>query len=122
MKHRWIGALALEIAESLAAGLLAALAGSAGALLHGLMLWGFMPLAGLAIARGAVRRGLNNYAAWIAPAACLCAANLLVWGYSPPAGAGLLTALTSLVGAAAGEVANQRSRRGSSQSKKTTRS
>ena len=91
-----------------AVGLLAALAEGAGALPRALMLWVAVPLAGLFTALQAVRRGLNNYLAWIAPAACLYAANRLVWGYSPPAGPALLTAFVSLVGAAAGQVLLQR--------------
>lgn len=112
MKYRWIGALALQIGEMAAAGALVALSEYAGALPHGVLLWGLMPVAGLLSACQAVRRGLNNYLAWIAPAACLYGANILIWGYSPPAGAALLTAFASLVGAAAGEVLNQRSPKG----------
>ena len=52
--------------------------------------------------------GLNNYLAWLAPAACLFAAHFALWGYSPNPGAGLLTALLSLVGAAAGQVLKER--------------
>ena len=108
MKHRWIWAWALQIAEMLAVSLLAALSAGAGGALHGLMLWVAVPAAGLLTACQAVRRGLNNYLAWIAPAPCLYAANYLVWGYSPPAGSALLAAFLALVGAAAGEVMNRR--------------
>ena len=107
MKQRWIWAWALQILEMLAVGLLVALTEEAGALIRGIALWGLMPLAGMAASLQAVRRGLNNYLAWIAPAACLFAANYLLWGYSPPAGPALVTALASLVGAAAGEVIRQ---------------
>ena len=51
---------------------------------------------------------LNNYLAWSPPAPILYGANLLIWGYAPPAGPALLTALTSLVGAAAGQILLQR--------------
>lgn len=108
MKHGWALAWALQIAEALAAGFLASLAYGAGAFLYGAALWGLMSLTGLLTACRAVNRGLNNYLAWLAPAACLYLAHYLIWGFSPPAGAGLLTALLSLVGAAAGEVLNQR--------------
>lgn len=111
MKHRWIWAWALQIAEMLAVGLLAALSAGAGGTLHSVLLWGAMPIAGSLSACQAVRRGLNNYLAWIAPAACMFAANHLIWGYAPSPGAALLTAFTSLVGAAAGEVLNQRNRK-----------
>ena len=108
MKHRWLRALALQVIVMAAVGLLAALAEGAGALPRALMLWVAAPLAGLYTACQAVRRGLNNYLAWIPPAPCLYGANLLVWGYAPPAGPALLTAFTSLVGAAAGQVLLQR--------------
>ena len=108
MKHRWVWAWGLQIAEMMAVCLLAALSEGTGGLLRGALLWGAVPLAGLLTACRAVGRGLNNYLAWIAPAPCLFAANLLFWGYSPPAGPALFTAFASLVGAAAGEVLRQR--------------
>jgi len=104
MKHKWLRALALQWIEMAAVCLLAALAEGAGALPRALMLWVAVPLAGLATSCQAVRRGLNNYLAWIVPAPTLYGANLLVWGYAPPPGPALLTAFLSLVGAAAGEV------------------
>lgn len=119
MKHRWLWALALQMVEMAAVCLLAALAEGAGAHLRAAMLWGAVPLAGLVTACQAVRRGLNNYLAWIAPAPCLYIVNLLFWGFAPPAGPALLTALTSLVGAAAGQVMLQRS--GAAQSRRRRR-
>ena len=114
MKRGWLWAWLLQVAVMLAAGALAALAGGAGAGIGGVALWGVVPVAGLLTACHAVTRGLNNYLAWIAPAPCLLAAYLVIWGYSPPAGAALLTAFTSLVGAAAGVVIVQRSGNGKS--------
>ena len=108
MKHGWQRALGIQVLECLAAGGLTALSQGLGAVPHGIALWGLMPAVGLASACRAVLRGLNNYLAWIAPGAALYAANLLIWGYSPSAGAALLTAFVSLVGAAAGEVLRQR--------------
>jgi len=108
MKHRWLRALALQVVEMAVVGLLTALAEGAGALPRALMLWGVAPLAGLVTSCRAVGRGLNNYLAWLAPAPILYGTNLLVWGYAPPAGPALLTAFTSLVGAAAGQVLIQR--------------
>ena len=108
MKNKWLGALALQIAEMAAVGLLTALAEGVGALPRALMLSVATPVAGLVTACRAVQRGLNNYLAWIPPALCLFLANRLVWGYAPPAGPALLTALTSLAGAAAGQVLMQR--------------
>jgi hypothetical protein len=108
MKKRWLWALALQIAQMAAVGLLTALAEGAGALPRALMLWVAAPVAGLVTACRAVQRGLNNYLAWIAPVPCLYGINLLVWGYAPPPGPALLTAFLSLVGAAAGQVIVQR--------------
>ena len=108
MKHRWIWAWLIQIAEMLVVCLIQALSHSAGAALSAVLLWGAVPLAGLLTACRAVGRGLLNYAAWIAPPAVLFAVHYAVWGFSPAAGAGLLTAFASLVGAAAGEVLRQR--------------
>ena len=110
MKHRWIWAWAIQVAESLAAGFAAALSLGWGAVPYGVLLWGGVPLAGLLSSCRAVRRGLNNYLAWLAPAPCLCAAHGLVWGFAPGPGAALLAAFTSLVGAAAGQVLVERGR------------
>jgi len=107
MKNKWLRALALQIAEMAVVGLLTALTEGAGALPRALMLWAATPVAGMITACRAVQRGLNNYLAWIPPALCLFLANWLVWGYAPPAEPALLTALTSLVGAAAGQVLTQ---------------
>lgn len=111
MKHRWIAALGIQAAEMLAAGFVQAFSYGVHPALYAALLWAGMPLAGLLTACAAVNRGLNNYAAWIAPPACLYAAHFAVWGYSPSAGAALLTALAALVGAAAGEVLVRRSKR-----------
>ena len=119
MKHRWIRAWALQIIEMLAVGLLTALSEEAGALPRGAMLWGVAPLAGMLTACRAVRRGLNNYLAWIAPAPCLFAMNYLLWGFSPPVGPTLLAAFTSLVGAAAGEVLRQQGERRQNKGKRS---
>ena len=110
MKHRWILAWILQAVEMLAAGLLAALAVSWGTIPSGALLWAGMPLAGLFSACQATRRGLNNYLAWLAPAPCLYAAHIALWGFAPPAGPALLTAFCALVGAATGQVLVQRGR------------
>lgn len=117
MRHRWVWAWALQITEMLAVGLIAAFTQGVSPVLHGAMLWGVAPAAGLVTACRAVLRGLNNYLAWLAPAACLFAANHLLWGYSPPAGPALLTALTSLTGAAAGQVLLERRKKNRSKHK-----
>lgn len=104
MKHKWLAAWLIQIAEMLAVCLVQALAHGVGAGLYAALLWVAVPLAGLLTSCRAVQRGLLNYAAWIAPPACLFAAHYAVWRYSPAPGAGVLTAFASLVGAAAGEV------------------
>ena len=103
-KHGWAVAWLIQIVETLLAGALGSLSLALWPWLYTLALWVLIPLFGAETAFKAVQRGLLNYAAWIAPPACLCAAHTLIWGYLPPAGAMLLCALVSLVGAAAGEV------------------
>ena len=100
----WIVAWAIQILEMLALGALASLSLWVHPTLYALALWLIVPLMGALTACRAVRRGLLNYAAWIAPPVCLFAAHTLIWGYVPPAGAMLLCAFVALVGAAAGEV------------------
>ena len=111
MKHRWLRAWLAQIGIMLAVCLLQALTYPASPALYRVLLWAAVPLAGLATACLAVRRGLNNYLAWLAPALCLYAAHYALWQFAPSAGAALLTAFASLVGAASGEVLNQRSER-----------
>ncbi len=111
MKHRWLWAWLIQIGQMLAICLVQALSRGIGEALYAALLWAAVPLAGLLTACGAVRRGLLNYAAWLAPPACLFGVHYAVWGFSPPAGAGMLTAFLSLVGAAAGEVVVRRNRR-----------
>ena len=109
MKHRWLIAWGIQALEMLAAGLVASLSlAFVHPALYAALIWAGVPLAGLFTACRAVRRGLNNYIAWLAPAPCLYAAHAALWGFAPAAGAGLLTAFLSLVGAAAGQVLNQR--------------
>lgn len=108
MKRSWWIAWGIQILEMLAAGLIASLSFAVHPALYAALLWAGMPLAGLFASCRAVRRGLNNYLAWLAPAPCLYAAHYALWGFSPAAGAGLLTAFFALVGAAAGQVLNQR--------------
>lgn len=104
---RWPKALAIQLAVALIAAAATALCQGLGPVVGALTLWVMMPLAGAWSAFRAVRRGLLNYAAWLPPPVCLYLANLAIWGYAPPAGAALVCALVSLVGAAAGEVYNQ---------------
>ena len=101
---KWPAAWAIQIAEALIVGALASLSLGLHPAVYNLAMWALVPIAGAFSAFQAVRRGLLNYAAWIAPPACLCAAHTLIWGYLPHAGAMLLCAFIALVGAAAGEV------------------
>ena len=108
MKHRWLWVWLIQIAVMLLFCLVQAAVYPVSITLYGAGLWVLTPLAGMLSACLATRRGLNNYLAWLAPAPCLFAAHYLLWRYPPSAGAALLTALMSLVGAAAGEVLNRR--------------
>lgn len=94
----------IQIAEMLAVCALASLSLELHPTLYGVALWLGVPLLGALTACRAVQRGLLNYAAWIAPPLCLTAVHTAIWGYLPPAGAMLLCAFVSLVGAATGEV------------------
>ena len=110
-KPGWIAAWVVQIAVMLGAGALSALSLGVHPALYSAALWLLMPLLGAYTALRAVCRGLLNYAAWIAPPVCECAAHVLIWGYLPPAGAMLLCAFVSLIGAAAGEVLNRQKKR-----------
>ena len=106
-KWKWPLAWLAQIALMLAAGVLIALTEWLGGTLHDWVAWIGMPLIGLFSACRTTRRGLLNYAAWLAPPAGMALGHLLVWSYMPDPGPVLLCALISLVGAAAGEVLNR---------------
>ena len=106
-RARWVKAWLIQLIEALIAGLLTALCAGAGPVVRGIALWALMPCAGAVTAFCAMRRGLNNYLAWLAPPVGLYIAHFALWGYAPPAGPALLCALIALVGAAAGEVYRQ---------------
>ena len=101
---RWPWILLIQIVSMLAAGALISLSILLGGFLHGVCLWMLMPLAGFASACMATKKGLLNYAAWIAPPVMEVFSNLLIWGYSPSVGPVFLCGFVSLVGAATGEV------------------
>lgn len=103
----WWRAWLVQIAEMLAAGVVAALSEILGAIVYGAISWGALPLVGAFSAYRATRRGLNPYLAWLAPPICAVAAHCLIWVYPPSPGPVLLCALISLIGAAAGEVRNR---------------
>lgn len=104
IRLRWLWIWLIQIASMLALSLLASLSFMGSSLVYGLCIWALMPAAGFASACLATVKGLLNYAAWIAPAICLLAAHVLLYGYAPNLGALLLCGFISLVGAAAGEV------------------
>ena len=106
-KWKWPLAWLAQIALMLTAGVLIALTEWLGGTLHDWVAWIGMPLIGLFSACRTTRRGLLNYAAWLAPPAGMALGHLLVWGYMPDPGPVLLCALISLVGAASGEVLNR---------------
>lgn len=97
----------IQAIAALALGALTALSLWLGGFVHGAFLWCVAPLGGAAAAYVAVRRGLNNYLAWLAPPLMELLGNLLVWGYPPSAGPVFLCGFIALVGAAAGEVRNR---------------
>ena len=103
---KWPVVLAVQLVLMMAMGAAVALLAPMGKTVHGIASWAAAPLLGAVSAYRATRRGLLNYAAWIAPPVCMGVAHLLLWTYLPDPGPVLVCALTSLVGAAAGEVKN----------------
>lgn len=94
-----------------AAGVLLALSLSAplSGMVYDAVMWGILPLYGALSAYFITRRGVNNYIAWILPAAAQVLACWAVIGY-PPSSAGmpLVNAAVSLVASAAGQTVNER--------------
>lgn len=108
---RWLWVWLIQIAATLAISLPIALSLWLGKYVHAVCMWGLAPIAGFAAACIATRRGLLNYAAWIAPPMMLFLGYVLIWGYLPPVGPVFLCGFISLVGAATGEVLNQRQKK-----------
>ena len=104
MKKSWLKAWIAQFAVMLAACLVAEVSYYVSDLLRDVLIWALIPFLGALTAYRCVLRGLNNYAAWIAPPACAVIASLILWGYVPHGGPVLVCAFVSLVGAAAGEV------------------
>lgn len=104
---RWPLVWLLQALSALALGCLGALSMWLGGVVHGAFQWGIVPLGGAVAAYVAVRKGLNNYLAWLAPPLMEVLGNWLVWGYPPAVGPVFLCGFISLVGAAAGEVRNR---------------
>lgn len=110
-RFRWFWVWLIQIAATFLIALPLSLSLWLGGFVHAVCMWGLAPIAGFAAACVATRRGLLNYAAWIAPPAMLFAGYRLVWGYPPPVGPVFLCGFISLVGAATGEVCNLRQKR-----------
>lgn len=108
---KWLWILLIQIASMLALGALISLSVIPGKVFHGICLWGVMPVCGFISACIATKKGLLNYAAWIAPPVMEVFGNLLVWGYSPTMGPVFMCAFISLVGAATGEVLKGQNKR-----------
>lgn len=94
----------IQFASMLAFAAIVALTLALGKIPHGICLWGLTPIAGAVSACLATKRGLNNYAAWIAPPLMLIAGYFLIWHMLPQPGPVLLCAFISLIGAATGQV------------------
>lgn len=108
---KWPVVWLVQIVLMLAAGAVAALAQLLGPAASDVAQWVLMPAVGMMSACRATRHGLLNYAAWIAPPVCMTASHWLIWQYLPHAGCMILCAFVSLVGAAAGEVIKQETRK-----------
>lgn len=106
-KWNWATAWIVQIVVMLAAGAVTALTDMLHPVVFAILSWAAMPALGLLTACRATRRGLLNYAAWIAPPVCMWLSHFVIWQYSPAPGPVLVCAFVSLVGAAAGEVLNQ---------------
>ena len=105
---RWLWIWLIQIASMLALSLLSSLSFMLSAVVYNICMWVLMPVAGAYSACMATIKGLLNYAAWIAPWACMLFVHLLLYGYAPGLGMLALCAFVSLVGAAAGEVIRSR--------------
>lgn len=110
-KLHWSAVLTLECLLLGIAAALLALTEWLPVVVSNICLWTGYPLAAAFTAYAATRKGLNNYAAWIPAPVMYAAAYYLVWGYLSSAGPMLISALTAIIGAAAGETKNQFERR-----------
>ena len=108
---RWLWVWLIQIAASLLVALPISLSLWLGGAVHAICMWGLSPILGFISGLIATRRGLLNYAAWIAPPVMLFVGYEIAWGYPPQPGPVFLCGLISLVGAATGEVLNQRQKK-----------
>lgn len=110
VKTRWALVWLIQALAALGLGALTALSLWLGGYVHAAFLWLVMPLGGAAAGYLAVRRGLNNYLAFLAPPLMELLGSLLVWGQLCAPGPVFLCGFLSLVGSAAGEVRNSQRR------------
>ena len=108
---RWLWVWLIQIAASLLVALPISLSLWLGGAVHAICMWVLSPILGFLSGLIATRRGLLNYAAWIAPPVMLFVGYVIAWGYPPQPGPVFLCGLISLVGAATGEVLNQRQKK-----------
>ena len=108
---RWLWVWLIQIAASLLFALPISLSLWLGGAVHAICMWVLSPILGFLSGLIATRRGLLNYAAWIAPPVMLFVGYEIAWGYPPQPGPVFLCGLISLVGAATGEVLNQRQKK-----------
>ena len=108
---RWLWVWLIQIAAALLVALPISLSLWLGGAAHALCMWVLSPVLGFISGLIATRRGLLNHAAWIAPPVMLFVGYEICWGYPPAAGPVFLCGLISLVGAATGEVLNQRQKK-----------
>ena len=110
-KKSWRKAILIELLASLAAGIVTALTAVLGGTLSTVLAYALGIVSGLLLSYRAVRRGLNNYAAWFLPAVMTALTHFLIWTYAPEMGPVLLCALAGVIGAAAGQVREEESNR-----------
>ena len=103
-RRPWPAILLIQMLTMLPLGAVMAASLWLGSSYYKVCMYVLMPLGGLISAYRATLRGLINYAAWLLPPICMAVGHVLMWFYVPDTAPVLLCALTSLVGAAAGEV------------------
>lgn len=106
---KWLIIWLIQIIGMLAVSVVIALSYYLSAVLHGILIWGGLSIAGMIAAYLATVKGLLNYAAWIMPPVAGMIGHYIIWDYLPSPGPILLCAFISLIGAAAGEVIKRQS-------------
>ena len=106
---KWLKVWLIQITGMLAVSVVIALSYYLSAVLHSILIWGGLSIAGCIAAYLATVKGLLNYAAWIMPPVMGFAGHYIIWDYLPGPGPIFLCALISLIGAAAGEVVKRQS-------------